>query len=185
PIGIEPHYSPETGNPKYLTSLQTCRGSHTHTFVSSPGDALNVYIYVSGSAPVRSANELAGCSSALPEEDPNSALFRIEVIQVPLAHPELAHIVSSPRIFDSLAAPAKHGEMPADLAARDSARAAAARSGAVTAPRPARPFNPALAQRRPTQCHDITVYPAMGLAGGACAGCGLATDLHVLPHTTT
>ena len=58
-----------------------------------------------------------GCSGALPEEDPNSALFRIEVIQVPLAHPEQAHIVSSPRIFDNLAAPAKHGEMPADIRA--------------------------------------------------------------------
>ncbi|PYP68752.1 MAG: hypothetical protein DMD26_01075 [Gemmatimonadetes bacterium] len=172
----------DIANPKYITTVQTCRGSHTHTVVSSPGDALNVYIYVSGSAGVRSPNELAGCSGALPEEDPNSALFRIEVIQVPLAHPELAHIVSSPRIFDSLAAPARHAETPADIAARDSARAAAARSGAVAAPRPARPFNPALAQRGPTQCHDITVYPAMGLAGGACAGYGLLLDIHDIAH---
>jgi hypothetical protein len=168
----------DIANPKYITTVQTCRGSHTHTVVSSPGDALNVYIYVSGSAPVRSSNELAGCSSALPEEDPNSALFRIEVIQVPLAHPEQAHVVSSPRIFDSLTAPTKHGEMPADIAARDSARAA--RGGA--AGRGGRPVNPALAQRGPTQCHDITVYPFMGLAGGACAGYGLLLDIRDVAH---
>jgi len=162
--------------------VQTCRGSHTHTVVTDPNDASNVYIYVSGSAPVRSPNELAGCSNALPEEDPNSALFRIEVIQVPVAHPEQAHIVSSPRIFDSLTAPTKHAETAADIAARDSARAAAARSGRVAPARPARQFNPELAQRGPTQCHDITVYPALGLAGGACAGYGLLLDIHDVAH---
>ena len=171
----------DVANPKYVATVQTCRGSHTHTVVTDPNDPTNVYVYVSGSAPVRSSSELAGCSSALPEDDPNSALFRIEVIQVPLAHPEQAHIVSSPRIFDNLAAPAKHGEMPADIAARDSARAAAARSGRVF---PQRRMNPALAERGPTQCHDITVYPAIGLAGGACAGYGLLLDIHDVAHPT-
>ncbi|HKW12182.1 MAG TPA: hypothetical protein VJO33_17480 [Gemmatimonadaceae bacterium] len=170
-------------HPKYLATVQTCRGSHTHTVVTDPKDASNVYIYVSGSAGVRSSNELAGCSGALPEEDPNSALFRIEVIQVPLAHPEQSHIVSSPHIFDSLTAPAKHAEMPADIAARDSARAAAARNNPnAAAGRGGRPFNGALAQRGPTQCHDITVYPAIGLAGGACAGYGLLLDIHDVAH---
>jgi hypothetical protein len=171
----------DIAKPKYIATVQTCRGSHTHTVVTDPNDAANVYVYVSGSAPVRSPSELAGCSNALPEEDPNSALFRIEVIQVPLAHPEQAHIVSSPHIFDNLAAPPKHGEMPADIAARDSARAAAAARGGA-APRPQRQFNPALAQRGPTQCHDITVYPAIGLAGGACAGYGLLLDIHDVAH---
>src|SRR5207247_2386757 len=58
--------------------------------------------YVSGSAPVRSPNELAGCTIGQPDSNPATALFRIEVIQVPLAHPEQAHIVSSPRIFHDL-----------------------------------------------------------------------------------
>ena len=165
-------------SPKYLATVQTCRGSHTHTIVTDPNDPTNVYVYVSGSAGVRSSHELPGCSDALPEEDPNSALFRIEVIQVPLAHPEQAHIVSSPRIFDSLTAPAKHGEYAADIAARDSARARAGAAGG----RGGRPFNPALAQRGPTQCHDITVYPAIGLAGGACAGYGLLLDIHDVAH---
>jgi len=168
-------------HPKYLATVQTCRGSHTHTVVTDPKDADNVYIYVSGSAGVRPASELAGCSGALPEEDPNSALFRIEVIQVPLAHPELSHIVSSPRIFDNLAAPARHGETAADSAEAAARRAAAGRQGgAPGGGRPAR--NPALAQRGPTQCHDITVYPAIGLAGGACAGYGLLLDIRDVAH---
>jgi len=174
-------------HPKYLATVQTCRGSHTHTVVTDPKDAENVYIYVSGSAGVRPASELAGCSGALPEEDPNSALFRIEVIQVPLAHPEQSHIVSSPRIFDNLAAPARHGETAADSAeaaarraAADSARRAGGQQGGAGGGRPAR--NPALAQRGPTQCHDITVYPAIGLAGGACAGYGLLLDIHDVAH---
>src|SRR6266568_11087 len=80
----------DIANPKYIGNVQTCRGSHTHTVVEDPNDKENVYVYVSGSAGVRSPTELAGCSKLAPDEDPNSALFRIEVIKVPLAHPELA-----------------------------------------------------------------------------------------------
>ena len=86
----------------------TCRRAAARTrtrVLVDPKDPENVYVYVSGSAPVRSPSELPGCSSADPEQDPNSALFRIEVIKVPLAHPEQAAIVSSPRIFNDLAAP--------------------------------------------------------------------------------
>ncbi|HEY2806605.1 MAG TPA: DUF4398 domain-containing protein [Gemmatimonadales bacterium] len=174
----------DIAHPRYLANVQTCRGSHTHTVLADPRDPANVYVYISGTAPVRSPNELAGCSGALPEDDPNSALFRIEVIQVPLADPSQAHIVSHPRIFADLAAPPKHGEMPEDVAA-----AAAARSR--FAQRSQTPLTPAdsalrarqqaqrqtLATRGPTQCHDITVYPAIGLAGGACAGYGLLLDI--------
>src|SRR5256885_15369745 len=83
--------------------------SHTHTVVVAPNDQDNVYVYVSGSAPVRSPSELPGCVAASPDSNPNSALFRIEVIKVPLAHPEQAAIVTSPRIFSGLTAPPKHG----------------------------------------------------------------------------
>src|SRR5207245_496219 len=102
---------------RHLTDVQTCRGSHTHTVVTQPNDTDNVYIYVSGSAPVRSSNELAGCAVGSVDSTPSTALFRIEVIQVPLAHPEQAHIVSSPRIFQDLVAPPRHGEAPEDIAA--------------------------------------------------------------------
>ncbi|HJU65133.1 MAG TPA: hypothetical protein VJ596_05615, partial [Gemmatimonadaceae bacterium] len=96
-------------NPKYIANVQTCRGSHTHTVVVDPDDTQNVYVYVSGSAPVRSPSELPGCSDASPSEDPNSALFRIEVIKVPLRNPAAAAIVSSPRIFQDLVEAPTHG----------------------------------------------------------------------------
>ncbi|MCA9739615.1 MAG: hypothetical protein KC645_18460 [Gemmatimonadetes bacterium] len=154
----------DISNPRYLTNVQTCRGSHTHTVVSDPNDRNNIYIYISGSAGVRSPSELPGCSALTPDEDPNSALFRIEVIRVPLANPQAAAIVSSPRIFNDLAAPPRHAEPPdPEAEARRAARGAR--------PRPER------ARTGPTQCHDITVYPAIGRAGGACGGYGLLLDI--------
>ncbi len=162
--GIRIFDATDVTNPRYIANVQTCRGSHTHTVVEDPNDKANVYIYVSGSSGVRPNDELPGCSGLMPEDDPNSALFRIEVIKVPLAAPEQARIVSSPRIFQDLAPVARHAE-PVDSA--DLTRAAA------RPPRPARPG----AGRGPTQCHDITVYPAIGLAGGACGGYGLLLDI--------
>jgi hypothetical protein len=209
-------------NPKYLTSVQTCRGSHTHTVVEDPDDRDNIYIYISGSSAVRSPNELAGCVRETPDKDPNSALFRIEVIKVPLAHPEQAAIVNRPRIFNDLAAPPVHGETPEDLAARKAALEAARTRGAfivtvngqeqvlpnqlatvmldsVVKARqgtgPATGTDSAALRAElprivaalgggnsgprtgPSQCHDITVYPSLGLAGGACGGYGLLLDI--------
>ncbi len=200
-------------NPEYLTNVQTCRGSHTHTLLEDPNDSDNVYIYVSGSAPVRPSEELPGCSGVPLSQDPNSALFRIEVIRVPLDNPEEAAIVSSPRIFNDLLPPATHGLAPEDIAAIQEARdggafivdnggqpevlpdrfvqqglasfvAARGGSGVPTAADSAafRDFlltlpamdSPTLG---PTQCHDITVYPEIGLAGGACGGYGLLLDI--------
>jgi hypothetical protein len=90
-------------NPKQVGAVQTCRGSHTHTLVVDPNDKNNVYIYVSGTSFVRPGEELPGCSDGPPEKNPNTALFRIDVIKVPLATPQSAQIVSSPRVFmDSL-----------------------------------------------------------------------------------
>ena len=86
-------------NPKQVGAVQTCRGSHTHTLVTDPKDKNNAYIYVSGTSFVRPGEELAGCSGESPEKNPNTALFRIEVIKVPLAAPQDAKVVSSPRIF--------------------------------------------------------------------------------------
>ena len=86
-------------NPKQVAAVQTCRGSHTHTLVVDPNDKNNVYIYVSGTSFVRQPEELAGCSGEKPDKDPNTALFRIEVIKVPMAAPQDAKVVSSPRVF--------------------------------------------------------------------------------------
>jgi hypothetical protein len=210
----------DIASPKYLANVQTCRGSHTHTVVTDPNDSENVYIYVSGSAPVRSPSELPGCSKLEPDQDPNSALFRIEVIKVPLTHPEQAAIVSSPRIFNDLAPPPSHGEAPEDVARAAEAAAAARAAGGYTAtvfgmehvlpPQFINPMLDSIVKARngsgaptgadsaalrealpgiiatmvgsnrktgPTQCHDITVYPAIGLAGGACGGYGLLLDI--------
>lgn len=215
----------DIAHPRNVGNVQTCRGSHTHTVLADPRDPENVYVYISGSSRVRSPNELPGCSSAPLSQDPNSALFRIEVIKVPVAHPEQAAIVSSPRIFNELIAPARHGAAAADIeAARRAAAAARARGGytvtldgeeqivpdnfvhpmldsiartqgrtvANSADSAAlRAALPGIVQRMygaqnaaqagprpgPTQCHDITVYPAIGLAGGACEGYGFLLDI--------
>ena len=97
-------------HPKYITSVQTCRGSHTHSLLVDPKDKANVYVYISGSAPVRSASELPRCNTKAPATDPNSPLMRIEIIKIPLAHPEKAALVSSARIFQGLTAPPTHGQ---------------------------------------------------------------------------
>jgi len=113
----------DIAHPRTVGNVQTCRGSHTHTVVVDPKDTENVYVYISGSAPLRSPNELPGCIDK--GNDPTSAKFRIEVIKVPVANPERAAIVNSPRIFNDLVAPARHGEMPEDIAAAKKAAEAA------------------------------------------------------------
>jgi hypothetical protein len=176
--GIRIYDISDITHPKPVTIVQTCRGSHTHTLVYSPKDTENVYVYVSGSAPVRSPNELAGCSAMSPANDPNSALFRIEVIQVPVNAPETAHIVSSPRIFNDLAAPATHPEPTADSIAQAKMIADYMKA------HPEMKMPPPAPRTGPTQCHDITVYPAIGLAGGACGGYGLLLDIRDPAHPT-
>ena len=168
----------DVANPRYVGNVQTCRGSHTHTVVEDPKDKENVYVYISGSAGVRSPNELPGCSALSPDDDPTSSLFRIEVIRVPLARPQEARIVNSARIFEGLKAAPRHSD-PVDSAAL--ARRAAQAAAQPAAPPGAQPAanNRGQGMRGggPTQCHDITVYPAVGLAGGACGGYGLLLDI--------
>jgi len=178
----------DVARPKLVTNVQTCRGSHTHTVVTRAGDRDNVYIYVSGSAGVRPADELKGCQDG-GIDDPNTARFRLEVIKVPLARPGTAAIVSSPRIFGGLPVAPRNEERAALDAANRGRGAAGGRGGAAAAPGAA-PAAPAAAGAAgaaggrgnapptgPNQCHDITVYPEMGLAGGACGGLGLLLDI--------
>jgi hypothetical protein len=182
-------------SPKSVANVQTCRGSHTHTVVTDPRDKDNVYIYVSGSGGVRSADELPGCKDG-PVDDPDSARFRLEVIKVPLAAPQTAAIVSSPRIFYGLAPPprrvepgrggAGRGADPAaggaagagvGAGAGAAAGAAAGATGAAAAPGGRAGGPGGRGNSGPNQCHDITVYPDIGLAGGACGGYGLLLDI--------
>ncbi len=140
--------------PMQVAAVQTCRGSHTHTVVSDGAEDGNIYVYVSGTSRVRDDEELAGCSSDSPFEDENSALFRIEVIEIPEDNPGAAQIVNRPFIFSDpdsgtlagLWDGGDHGE------------------GTQTT-------------SQTNQCHDITTYPEIGLAAGACSGNGILLDI--------
>ncbi len=141
-------------NPKQVAAVQTCRGSHTHTLVTDPNDKDNVYLYVSGTSFVRGSDELAGCSGETPDKDPNTSLFRIDVIKVPVAAPQHAAIVASPRVFID------------------------PRSGALNGLNNGGSHDKGHEKSADTdQCHDITVYSAIGLAAGACSGNGLLLDI--------
>ncbi|SFS04377.1 hypothetical protein SAMN05421771_0908 [Granulicella pectinivorans] len=139
-------------HPKQVAAVQTCRGTHTNTLVTDPADKDNVYLYLSGYAPIRSSEELAGCSAG-GVDDPNTALYTIVVIKVPVAHPELSKVVNSPRIFSDPATGAMNGLAVGNL------------HGEGAAPQPV------------SGCHDITVYPAIGLAAGACTRVGILLDI--------
>jgi len=139
-------------NPKQVAAVQTCRGSHTHTLVIDPNDKENVYIYVSGTSFVRQDEELPGCSTGAPDKNPNTALFRIDVIKVPVKSPQDAKVVSSPRVFID------------------------PRTGAINALKSA-PSHGIGQPSDTNQCHDITVYSSIGLAAGACSGNGLLLDI--------
>jgi len=158
----------DISHPRYIKDVQTCRGSHTHTVLVPQNDPNNVYVYISGSSGVRPEAELGGCADLAPENSPNSSQFRIEVIKVPVAHPEQAERVSQPRIFQDLAAAPRNAARDSSDAAGRAPGGRGGRGGAGAPPRP---------PSGPTQCHDITVYPYAGLAGGACGGYGLLLDI--------
>ena len=149
----------DLSRPRQIAAIQTCRGSHTHTLVPDPKDPGNLYVYGSGTSLVRSAEELAGCSGLKPGEDPNTALFSVDVIKVPLAAPQNAKIVNRPRIFADPTTGAINGLW----------------SGGEHGPG---------TQKTPetNQCHDITVFPQVGLAAGACSGNGILLDISDPEH---
>lgn len=140
--------------PQQVAAVQTCRGSHTHTVVTDPDDEGNIYVYGSGTGPVRAGEEMPGCSDESPAENPDTALFRIDVIQIPLAEPEASAIVSRPLVF------------------RDPETGAAAGlwAGGDHGPGTQR-------TAESSRCHDITAFPEIGLAAGACSGNGILLDI--------
>jgi hypothetical protein len=139
-------------NPKQVAAVQTCRGSHTHTLV--PKDKEMLYVYGSGTGNVRPGEELDICSAGDPKDNPNTALFSIDVIEVPLAHPDKARIVNRPRIFMD------------------------DKTGNIAGLNPGGDSGPGTQRSSATnQCHDITVYPEVGLAAGACSGNGILMDI--------
>ncbi len=143
----------DLARPQQVGAVQTCRGSHTHSVVSGPGEDGRIIVYVSGTSTVRKEEELAGCIDESPG-DQRTALFRIDVIEIPVERPWEARIVDSPAVF---ADPEKgvvaglwrggdHGDDTQETERTDS-------------------------------CHDITVFPTLKMAGGACAGNGILFDI--------
>ena len=149
----------DIGRPKQIAAIQTCRGSHTNTIVTDPNDKENIYVYVSGTSNVRSPSELAGCSGKSAQDDPNTSLFQVEVIKVPLASPQDAKVIGAARLF-------------ADAA-----------SGNPDGLAKAGDHGPGTQTTAPTNmCHDIIVYPAKGLGAGACSGNGILIDIRDVAH---
>ena len=141
-------------NPRQVAAVQTCRGSHTHTLVTDPDDLETLYVYNSGTSPSRPSEELARCVDERDPEHPETAYWSIDVIEVPLAAPEEARIIDSPRVFADPETGRIDGLFPGVDAEED-------------------PREP----RATDRCHDITSYPEIGLAAGACSGNGILLDI--------
>ncbi len=139
--------------PRQVGQVQTCRGSHTHSIVSGPGDDGKVIVYNSGTSSVREGDELEGCIGNV-AGDERTALFRIDVIEIPVDDPSMSRIISSPAVF----ADAETGRLAGLWQGGD--HGDDSQETSVT-----------------SQCHDITVYPELGIAGGACSGNGIIFDI--------
>ena len=141
--------------PQQVAAVQTCRGSHTHSLLEGVNDPDHIYVYVSGSSGVRPAEELAGCFAEPSDGGPDAtALFRIEVIRVPLGSPEDAYVASRPRVFEDRETGQIAGLWPGGGHGDGTQRSA-----------------------QTNHCHDITIYPDIGLAAGACSGNGILLDI--------
>ena len=141
----------DLSRPVQVGAVQTCRGSHTHSVVAA--DDEKIIVYNSGVGMVREEDELTGCIDETPG-DYRTALFRIDVIEIPVRDPSRARIVHSPAVFADpedgtlagLWRGGDHGDHTQETHSTD-------------------------------QCHDITVFPARNIAAGACAGNGILFDI--------
>ena len=139
--------------PRQVGQVQTCRGSHTHSVVSGPDADGKIIVFNSGTSSVRDGEELEGCVGEV-VGDERTALFRIDVIEIPVDDPSQSRIVSSPAVFADpetgrlagLWQGGDHGDETQDTSVTN-------------------------------QCHDITVFPEAGIAGGACSGNGIIFDI--------
>ncbi len=141
----------DLARPRQVGGVQTCRGSHTHSIVSA--DDTKIIVYNSGTSSIREEDELTGCVGDI-AGDTRTALFSIDVIEIPLADPSQSRIVKSPRVF----ADPETGSIAGLWTGGD--------SGEGTQ------------DTRPTdECHDITVFPSKNIAAGACSGNGILFDI--------
>ena len=141
----------DLARPVQVAAVQTCRGSHTHSVVSS--DADRIVVYNSGTSSVRRQAELERCVDEVPG-DTRTALFRIDVIEIPVKDPSKARIVDSPTVF----ADAKTGSLAGLWRGGDHGDGTQKTS-------------------KTDHCHDITVFPSKKIAAGACSGNGILFDV--------
>jgi hypothetical protein len=139
--------------PKQVGAVQTCRGSHTHSVVSGPDAKGNIIVYNSGISRVRDEEELTGCFDESPGDD-RTALFRIDVIEIPVTNPAKSRIIDSPAVFADPETGALGGLWRGGDHGEDTQET-----------------------YRTDQCHDITVFPSLNLAAGACSGNGILFDI--------
>ena len=140
-------------NPQQVGLVQTCRGSHTHSVVNQRTNEDKILVYNSGTSSVRDEEELEQCIGNV-AGDNRTALFRIDIIEIPIENPEDSKIVSSPTVFaDELTGAlgglwtgGDHGDDTQDTSRTD-------------------------------ECHDITIFPTKKLAAGACSGNGILFDI--------
>ena len=154
--------------PKLIKNVQTCKGSHTHTVIPSPTDPKIIYIYVSGQQAARPDSELAGCKNGTDPADPTNSLYQLDIIKVPLDHPERAAVIPGARIFTGLEGSPDCVTFCAPPDPRRAARAAqAGASNRVVDPLHTGPRN----------CHDVTAYPAMHLLAAACSSHAIMVNI--------
>ena len=152
--GVRIYDISDVRRPIQVAAVQTCRGSHTHTLVPDLNDPEMLYVYNSGTSPSRPAEELAGCGDVRDPDESTTAYWSIDIIEVPLAAPERARLIDSPRVF----------------ADRETGRIDGLFQGGG--------HGPGTQQSRETnQCHDITAFPELGIAAGACSGNGILFDI--------
>ena len=143
----------DQSRPKQVGIVQTCRGSHTHSVVSGPSADGKIIVYNSGTSSVRDEEELEQCVGNIPGDE-RTALFRIDIIEIPISDPSKSRIVSSPAVFADL----ETGSLAGLWRGGD--------HGDETQE-----------TKRTDQCHDITVFPSANIAAGACSGNGILFDI--------
>ncbi len=135
--------------PKQVGAVQTCRGSHTHSVVSSSDK--KIIVYNSGTGRVRDNEELSECFGW---DGGGTSYFTIDIIEIPIKNPSESKIVKSPAVFMDMETGrvaglwrgGDHGDDTQDTEPTD-------------------------------QCHDITVFPSANIAAGACSGNGILFDI--------
>ena len=155
--------------PKLIKNVQTCKGSHTHTVVPSPTDPNILYIYVSGQGAARPDSELVGCKNGTDPADPTNSLYQLDIIKVPLDHPEQAAVIPGARIFTDLDAAPECKTLCAPANTRRPPRGGAPGDSANRAAVPVR--------TGPRNCHDVTAYPALHLLAAACSSHSIIVDI--------